>query len=209
MANSTGFPTTDTPVSDNISSHHPVVGSPVFHHPFQTPSPANYQQSSYPTPSPIRSVSVIHSEAFDGKKSNLGLRILAFIFVSVSAITTVVAPIAISLSVFRYLITISIIVSVYSGVQVFTCIKEMSDFERLFFSEKTWDYTTFIFDQVLAYLLISSFSVAVTAFAIEGIGRGKTKITEVISICLLFVAFVFVFLCSLRSGFNLCKRTMW
>ncbi|KAK1297451.1 CASP-like protein [Acorus calamus] len=109
-------------------------------------------------------------------------------------------------SEFRYFFSVVVISSMYSVIQLLKSICDIA-FKGRFLKEKVSDHATFILDQLVAYLLISSSSVSVPTARKS---KGTTLYTvAIVSLCMSFVAFLAVGASALLSGFKLCKRIIW
>ncbi|CAA7402104.1 unnamed protein product [Spirodela intermedia] len=178
--------------------------SPAFQHPFVTPSPF-YNNSIPSTGWSSKPVFLRHA--------NLILRCLGFVF-SFAAILAVIAPKDDSsrpkftkTPEFRYWLSVNSISSLYSAIQLFKCIWDIS-FKSTFISDVAYDYITFSLDQMVTYLLLSSTSVSILA-TVEKIDSGNYRNTVALAICMSFIAFAVTTICSLMSGYKLCKRISW
>ncbi|XP_068638453.1 CASP-like protein 4A4 [Aristolochia californica] len=185
--------------------------SPIFFSPSQ-------QQRSFPTPSPLANslTSTVWSSQPVLNISTVVLRIVAFVL-SVIAAVSLTAPLPDNkndghgygfskFSEFRYAVCATLLSSLYSAFQLFKSICDVA-LRGHVVSDMVYDYVTFILDQLVAYLLISSSSVSVSAT--ERTMGAKLKAAAVASVCMSFTAFVAMAICSLFSGYKLCKRIIW
>uniref|UniRef100_A0A7N1A7A8 CASP-like protein n=1 Tax=Kalanchoe fedtschenkoi TaxID=63787 RepID=A0A7N1A7A8_KALFE len=95
----------------------------------------------------------------------------------------------------------------YSALQL---IKGIIDVAHLGFivSEKVSDYTTFVLDQLVSYLLLSSCSVSI--LATQRLGQNPSLQVRVwTSVSMSFATFFVVASGALLSGYRLCKRLIW
>ncbi|KAF8412302.1 hypothetical protein HHK36_000263 [Tetracentron sinense] len=178
-----------------------VVGSPAQQH-LPTPSPftdsvTSTRWSSQPS---------IHL-------SNLLLRSLALLFSLISALSLAApssqngdAPFS-DYPELRYCFTVTILASIYSAFQLFKGVCDISH-RGLLISDITSDYISFILDQMVGYLLMSSSSVTVLAIERDELAASLWKATMV-AICMAFASFLVIAACTLLSGYKLCKRIIW
>ncbi|KAJ6341786.1 hypothetical protein OIU78_009856 [Salix suchowensis] len=148
--------------------------------------------------------------------SNLILRFLALVFSFISALSLAASsskknsPRPSSFadhSELLYCFVTSVLVFVYSAFQLFKGIYDVAQ-RGILISDKFSDYMSFILDQVAGYLLISSSSVAI--LAIQQIDKTESILKAVIiSTTVSFVAFLVIVICTLFSGYKLCKRISW
>ncbi|KAL5551781.1 hypothetical protein UlMin_001957 [Ulmus minor] len=177
------------------------------------------QQPIFPTPSPF-SISVA-STTLTSRPSihtyTLILRFLAFLFSFVSALSLAItspnnknhqsSSRFSHYPDFLYCFIVSIIAFGYSVYQLFTGIRELAD-RGVLMSAEISDYTSFILDQLVGYLLFSSSSVGLSAInKIEG----STPLwkSAIVSVTISFATFLVVAICALLSGHKLCKRIIW
>ncbi|CAA6665372.1 unnamed protein product [Spirodela intermedia] len=185
--------------------------SPAFQHPFVTPSPF-YNNSIPSTGWSSKPVFLRHA--------NLILRCLGFS--SPSPPSSPSSPPKMTpvdpnlrkpgiqvrtLVLFSYWLSVNSISSLYSAIQLFKCIWDIS-FKSTFISDVAYDYITFSLDQMVTYLLLSSTSVSILA-TVEKIDSGNYRNTVALAICMSFIAFAVTTICSLMSGYKLCKRISW
>uniref|UniRef100_A0A803R3G6 CASP-like protein n=2 Tax=Cannabis sativa TaxID=3483 RepID=A0A803R3G6_CANSA len=186
------------------------------------PSAANNSTSSnFQTPSPF-SISVA-STGWSSRPTinhfSLFLRFLAFLFSFVSALSLVIhapkkkikgssSPSSFGeYSELLYCFTITMVAFAYSVFQLFKGILEIAD-KGIIMSDMVSDYTSFIVDQLLVYLLISSSSVAVPAIKNMESSSSLWK-ASIVSLGFSFATFLVIALSALFSGYKLCKRIIW
>ncbi|KAK9147798.1 hypothetical protein Scep_006555 [Stephania cephalantha] len=106
-----------------------------------------------------------------------------------------------------YCFAVAILVSIYSAFQLFKGVCDIA-YRGVLISDKTSDYISFVFDQVSAYLLVSSSSVS--ALAIRELGRThrSTELRKmtIVSVTMSIAAFFVIVASSVFSGYKLCKR---
>ncbi|KAG7552800.1 Casparian strip membrane protein domain [Arabidopsis thaliana x Arabidopsis arenosa] len=98
---------------------------------------------------------------------------------------------------------------VYTCLQTFKGVCDITH-RGILISEPLSDYISFIFDQAICYLLVSSSSVAIAW--IQHINEDAIKTlrnNSIISVSMSFSAFLVLTLSGLLSGYKLCKRFMW
>ncbi|XP_048140960.1 CASP-like protein 4A4 [Rhodamnia argentea] len=179
-------------------------------------SPAAFTQQ-LPTPSPF-SFSVASTRwtvVPPIQLSILFLRFLALLlsFVSALALTTPLKKIGQSpsscgqLPELMYCFIVTVVAFVYSAFQLFKGVCDIS-YRGILISDRFSDYLSFILDQLVAYLLISSSSLGIQA--IQRTGRATPLCrASVISISMSFAVFLVTATCALLSGYKLCKRIIW
>ncbi|XP_056174262.1 CASP-like protein 4A4 [Syzygium oleosum] len=186
-----------------------VIASPTM----DGTSPATFAQH-LPTPSPFsfEVASNRWSAAPSIQLSSLFLRFMALIlsFISALALTTPPKKRGQSASSFSqhpelmYCFIVTVVAFVYSAFQLFKGVCDIS-YRGILISDRFSDYLSFILDQLVAYLLISSSSVGIQA--IQQPKRATPLWTpSVISISMSFAVFL---VCALLSGYKLCKRIIW
>uniref|UniRef100_A0A2C9WAD4 CASP-like protein n=1 Tax=Manihot esculenta TaxID=3983 RepID=A0A2C9WAD4_MANES len=177
----------------------PVSVNSLTQRPFPTPSPftfsvASTRWSSRPS---------IHY-------SNLVLRFLALIFSFVSALSLAASspkkkgqlPSSFTgYSELMYCFIVYTLVFVYSALQLFKGVCDM-EHRGMIISDLISDYLSFILDQLLGYLLISSCSVAILD------AQQISKIALLWKV-MSFAAFLVTATCTILSGYKLCKRIIW
>ncbi|KAF9689328.1 hypothetical protein SADUNF_Sadunf01G0080900 [Salix dunnii] len=197
-----------------VSCRPPMAGvSPVSassRSPLQFPTPSPF---SFPVASTgLNSTPPIYH-------SNLILRFLALVFSFISALSLAASsskknsprPSSFAdYSELLYCFVTSVLVFVYSAFQLFKGIYDVAQ-RGILISDKLSDYMSFILDQdlkVAGYLLISSSSVAI--LSIQQIDKTESILKAVIiSTAVSFVAFLVIVICTLFSGYKLCKRIIW
>ncbi|KAI6702161.1 hypothetical protein NL676_011297 [Syzygium grande] len=188
-----------------------VIASPTM----DGTSPANFAQH-LPTPSPFsfEVTSNRWSAVPSIQLSSLFLRFMALIlsFISALALTTLPKKRGQSPSSFSqhhelmYCFIVTVVAFVYSAFQLFKGVCDIS-YRGILISDRFSDYLSFILDQLVAYLLISSSSVGIQAIPTK---RGTPLWTpSVISISMSFAIFLVTATCALLSGYKLCKRISW
>ncbi|XP_039022747.1 CASP-like protein 4A4 isoform X2 [Hibiscus syriacus] len=75
-------------------------------------------------------------------------------------------------------------------------------------SDMASDYVSFVLDQLVGYLLISSASVAVPIIGEVERGTPLRK-GAVVSTSMAFATFIVMAICAILSGYKLCKRIGW
>ncbi|RWW20160.1 hypothetical protein GW17_00015749 [Ensete ventricosum] len=109
-------------------------------------------------------------------------------------------------SEFRYCIGATIIASFYCALQLFKGIWDIA-FKGFLVPDKVSDYITFFFDQVVAYLLMSSSSACLLATQLNTPSRFRAA--AIVSTTSSFAAFLAVAASALLAGYRLCKRIIW
>ncbi|KAF3780246.1 CASP-like protein 4A4 [Nymphaea thermarum] len=90
-----------------------------------------------------------------------------------------------------------------------------SAYRSLLVSEKISDYTTFMLDQVVAYLLMSSSSTLVANATVATATVANATVMQhcgklaAASAGMSFFAFFTIAMSALQSGYKLCKRIIW
>ncbi|CAN4127426.1 unnamed protein product [Withania somnifera] len=180
--------------------------SPATQPPLPTPSPYSFSVAS----TRIRSRPTIY--AYD-----LTLRSLALLFSFISTLSLAVpSPRRTkqgAISRFydnpqlTYCFTVSILAFVYSAFQLFKRVCDIA-YRGVLISDMTFDYLSFIIDQLAGYLLASSSSVIIPV--IQQIdSRTSLWKAAIIAVCMSFTAFVVLAVSALLSGYKLCKRIIW
>ncbi|KAK6935348.1 Casparian strip membrane protein domain [Dillenia turbinata] len=177
-----------------------------------SPSVVPYSPAQpFPTPSPF-SFSVA-STRWSSRPSIysfiLILRFLALLFSFVSALSLVAKePSNFSnYSELVYCFIVSILAFLSSAYHLFKGISDIA-YRGVLIPDMISDYISFILDQLIGYLLISSSSVAIPVT--QQMERTATLWkAAVISICISFATFLVIAICALFSGYKLCKRIMW
>ncbi|KAK8658129.1 hypothetical protein V6N13_036341 [Hibiscus sabdariffa] len=177
------------------------------------------QQQPFPTPSPF-SFSVAStrwSSRSSVHHSNLLLRFLVLIFSFISALT-LVAPASTkkkhqpspSFTEYPELIYCFIVAStafLYTASQLFKGICDIAH-RGILISEMASDYLSFVLDQLVGYLLVSSASVAMPIIGQVERGTPLRKGT-IVSTSIAFATFLVMAICAILSGYKLCKRIGW
>ncbi|OVA14117.1 Uncharacterized protein family UPF0497 [Macleaya cordata] len=170
-------------------------------------------QDSLPTPSPFSISFSVASTRLSSQPSfrfyNLFLRFFALIFSFISTITLACPSpqkgndepsTFLNYPELMYCFITAMLASIYSAYQLFKGVCDIS-YRGRFISDKTSDYTSFILDQLVAYLLISSSSVSV--LAIDRIVRtSPLRKAVIVSSIMAYIAFFVVAICALLSGYE-------
>ncbi|KAK9276469.1 hypothetical protein L1049_006002 [Liquidambar formosana] len=106
-----------------------------------------------------------------------------------------------------YCFIVTIIAFLYSAFQLFKGVCDIAH-RGILISDKLSDYISFILDQLVGYLLISSSSV--TVLAIQQIEQTTSlRKPAIVSMSMSFATYLVIALCALFSGYKLCKRIIW
>ncbi|KAJ0105991.1 hypothetical protein Patl1_18710 [Pistacia atlantica] len=181
----------------------PVTASSLAHQPFPTPSPFSFSVAS----TGWSSRPSIHY-------TNLGLRFSVLLFSFVSAISLAIPskkknqPSSFTAyPELMYCFTVHILAFLYTSFQLFKGICDIAH-RGFLISDMISDYMSFILDQLVGYLLISASSVAIPV--ILQIEKATPLWTAaIISNTMSFVTFLVIGICTLLSGYKLCKRIIW
>lgn len=179
-------------------------------------SPAAFAQQ-LPTPSPFSFpvASTRRTAVPPIQLSSLFLRFMALLlsFISALVLTTPPKKRGQSPSSFgqlpelKYCFIVTVVAFVYSAFQLFKGVCDISH-RGILISDRFSDCLSFILDQLVAYLLISSSSLGIQA--IQQIGRATPLWrASVISTSMSFAVFLVTAICALLSGYKLCKRIIW
>ncbi|EOY24656.1 Uncharacterized protein TCM_016201 [Theobroma cacao] len=174
-------------------------------HPFPTPSPFSFSVTSSRWSS---RPSIDHTTLF--------LRFLLLLFSFISALSLAApstkkkdqrSPSFTEYPELIYCFIVAILAFLYAAFQLFKGICDIAH-RGILISDKTSDYLSFVLDQLVGYLLISSSSVAIPII------RQVEKSTPVrkgtiTSTSMSFATFLVIAICALFSGYKLCKRTVW
>ncbi|XP_074346187.1 CASP-like protein 4A4 [Apium graveolens] len=106
-----------------------------------------------------------------------------------------------------YCFTTTLLVFIYSAYQLFKGVSDIT-YRGVLISDIFSDYSSFPLDQMAAYLLVSSSSVAVTAIQHNELSTALKRAT-IVSVCMSFSAFVVTAACAILSGYKLCTRIIW
>ncbi|KAI3964236.1 hypothetical protein MKX01_026381 [Papaver californicum] len=106
-----------------------------------------------------------------------------------------------------YCFIVSILASIYSAYQLFKGVCDIA-YRARFVSDNISDYSSFILDQLVAYLLISSSSILVLIIH-RIIPTTSVWKSEVVSASMSCITFVIIAISTLQSGYKLCKRLIW
>ncbi|KAH1106260.1 hypothetical protein J1N35_010028 [Gossypium stocksii] len=174
-------------------------------HPFPTPSPFSFSGT---TTRRTYTPSIHHL--------NLFLRFLQLLFSFVSALTLATPPAnsgqrSPSFTEYPELIygfTVAILAFLYAAFQLFKGISDIAH-RGILISDKTSDYFSFVFDQLMGYLVISSASVAIPIIR-QQVGQ-STPLWKgtIVSTIMSFATFLVIAISALLSGYKLCKRIVW
>ncbi|ESW06621.1 hypothetical protein PHAVU_010G062800 [Phaseolus vulgaris] len=109
---------------------------------------------------------------------------------------------------YRYLLAVAILSSLYSGVQVFRQLHELSTGKNTI-QQRTAGLIDFVGDQVVAYLLLSSTSSAIpiTDRIRESVDNNMFTDSSAAAIAFSFFAFGCLALSAVISGYNLSTQT--
>ncbi|CBI34730.3 CASP-like protein 4A4 [Vitis vinifera] len=186
------------------------TASPVIQ-PVSTPSPST---QLFPTPSPF-SFSVA-TTGWSSRPSvyfsHCFLRSLALLFSFVSALSlTVTAPSSgragfTKYPELTYCLVVTILALTYSAFQLCKGVCDITH-KGFLISDRVSDYSSFILDQLVGYLLASSSSVIIPA--IQRLEQTALWKAGIVSVCMSFAAFLVTAICALFSGYKLCKRVIW
>ncbi|XP_007040155.2 PREDICTED: CASP-like protein 4A4 isoform X1 [Theobroma cacao] len=174
-------------------------------HPFPTPSPFSFSVTSSRWSS---RPSIDHTTLF--------LRFLLLLFSFISALSLAApstkkkdqrSPSFTEYPELIYCFIVAILAFLYAAFQLFKGICDIAH-RGILISDKSSDYLSFVLDQLVGYLLISSSSVAIPII------RQVEKSTPVrkgtiTSTSMSFATFLVIAICALFSGYKLCKRTVW
>ncbi|XP_022759866.1 CASP-like protein 4A4 [Durio zibethinus] len=185
-----------------------------------SPGAANSQtqRQQFPTPSPF-SFSVT-STSWSARPSihhsNLFLRFLVLLFSFISALTLVApstkkkdqqSPSFTQYPELIYCFIVAILAFLYAAFQLFKGICDIAH-RGILISDMTSDYLSFVLDQLVGYLLVSSSSVAIPIIRHFEKSTPLWKGT-IVSTSMSFATFLAVAICALLSGYKLCKRIVW
>ncbi|RZC72950.1 hypothetical protein C5167_048435 [Papaver somniferum] len=178
-------------------------------------------QEPLPTPSPFTfsvagstTLSLSSQPAF--RYANLFLRFGGFLFSFISAICLVFPSpqyrnyepsTFLNTAELTYCFIVSILASIYSAYQLFKGVCDIA-YRARFISDKMSDYSSFILDQLVAYLLISSSSILVLTIH-RIIPTTSVWKSAVVSASMSCITFVIIAISTLQSGYKLCKRLIW
>ncbi|XP_039036388.1 CASP-like protein 4A4, partial [Hibiscus syriacus] len=177
------------------------------------------QRQPFPTPSPF-SFSVAStgwsSRSSINHHSTLLLRFSVLLFSFISALI-LAAPStkkkhqpSLSFTDYPELIYCFIVASIallYAALQLFKGVCDIAH-RGILISDKASDYVSFVLDQLVGYLLVSSASVAVPI--IRQVERGTPlRKGAVVSTTMSFATFIVMAICAVLSGYKLCKRIGW
>ncbi|XP_010434601.1 PREDICTED: CASP-like protein 4A4 [Camelina sativa] len=198
------------------SSEGSVTASPVSQHTASVPTPSSFAYSATP------SISRFSSRRASVHISGLVLRFITLVLCFVSALSLAVnvrrpsrrhltqnSSNFASYPELLYCFGVSVTGFAYTCLQTFKGVCDITH-RGVLISEPLSDYISFIFDQVICYLLVSSSSVAIAWIQHRNEDAVKTlKNSSIVSVSMSFSAFLVLTLSSLLSGYKLCKRFMW
>ncbi|KAK5813280.1 hypothetical protein PVK06_028728 [Gossypium arboreum] len=176
-------------------------------HPFPTPSPFSFSGT---TTRRTYTPSIHHL--------NLFLRFLQLLFSFISALTLATPPAnnnsgqrSPSFTEYPELIysfIVAILAFLYAALQLFKGISDIAH-GGILISDKTSDYFSFVFDQLMGYLVISSASVAIPIIQ-QQVGQ-STPLWKgtIVSTSMSLATFLVIAISALLSGYKLCKRIVW
>lgn len=179
------------------------------------------QQHQFPSPSPF-SFSVAStrpprlSSRFSVRGLSLSLRFLGLLFSFASALS-LAAPTPgkksqnsssfAKYSELLYCFIVAILAFCYSAFQLFKGICDIAH-RGILISDMVSDYLSFILDQGVGYLLISSSSIAIPVVKQLEKNPALQK-GAVVSTSTSFAAFLIMAACAVLSGYKLCTRIIW
>ncbi|KAL1214807.1 CASP-like protein 4A4 [Cardamine amara subsp. amara] len=192
-------------------------------------SPVSQQTSSVPTPSPFAYSVTPSGSRFSSRRpsvhvTGLVLRFITLVLCFVSALSLAVnvqrrpsrrhltnnSSSFASYPELLYCFGVAVIGFMYTSLQTFKGVCDITH-RGVLISEFLSDYVSFIFDQVICYLLVSSSSAAIAW--IQHINEDAILKTlrnnSIVSVSMSLAAFLVLTLSSLLSGYKLCKRFMW
>ncbi|ESQ38322.1 hypothetical protein EUTSA_v10028959mg [Eutrema salsugineum] len=198
------------------SSDSSVTASPISHQTPSVPTPFSFAYSVTP------SASRFSSRRASVHVSGLVLRFITLVLCFVSALSLAVNVHRPSLrhrtqssSSFAshpellYCFGVAVTGFVYTSLQTFKGICDITH-RGVLISEPLSDYISFILDQVICYLLVSSSSVAIAWIQHRNEDAMKNiRKNSIVSASMSFSAFLVLTLSTLFSGYKLCKRFMW
>ncbi|MBA0689696.1 hypothetical protein Goari_007413 [Gossypium aridum] len=209
----------DEPVKDEREQHVLAFGFRIMPGVSPVASISQSQHQPFPTPSPF-SFSVAStrwsSRPLIHRHSNLFLRFSVLLFSFISALTLVTpstnnkhhpSPSFTDYSELIYCFIVAIIALVYTAFQLFKGISDIAH-RGILISDLTSDYLSFVLDQLLVYLLVSSASAAVPIIGQVERGTALRKGT-IVSTSMAFATFLVMAICAILSGYKLCKRIGW
>ncbi|KAG2330489.1 hypothetical protein Bca52824_001669 [Brassica carinata] len=193
-----------------------------------TASPISRQAPSVPTPPSSLTYSVtppasrLSSRRASVHVSGLVLRFISLVLCFVSALSLAVnvhrpsqrhrsqsSSSFASYPELLYCFGVAVTGLVYTSLQTFKGVCDITH-RGVLISEPLSDYISFILDQVICYLLVSSSSVAIAWIQHANGDAIKTlQNNSIVSASMAFSAFLVLALSSLLSGYKLCKRFMW
>ncbi|KAK9984430.1 hypothetical protein SO802_033955 [Lithocarpus litseifolius] len=183
----------------------PMAASSLAQQPFPTPSPFTFSTASARS----NTRPSIHL-------CSLILRFLALIFSFVCAFSLATstpkkqgrAPSSFNeYPELMYCFIVTIFTFIYSAFQLFKRVCDIT-YRGILIPDKISDYISFILDQLVGYLLLSSSSVAIPAIQHIEHTESLWKAT-IIAMSMSFVTFFAIATCGLFSGYKLCKRIIW
>ncbi|KAF8097000.1 hypothetical protein N665_0297s0011 [Sinapis alba] len=192
-----------------------------------TASPISHQAPSVPTPSSLAYSVTPQASRFSARRASVHVSGLVLRFISL--VLCFVSALSLAVNVHRpsqrhrsqssssfasypellYCFGVAVIGFVYASLQTFKGVCDITH-RGVLISEPLADYISFILDQVICYLLVSSSSVAIAWIQHANGDAIKTlQNNSIVSASMAFSAFLVLALSSLLSGYKLCKRFMW
>ncbi|CAH8348323.1 unnamed protein product [Eruca vesicaria subsp. sativa] len=192
-----------------------------------TASPISHQTPSVPTPSPFAYSVTPSASRFSSRRASvhvpgLVLRFITLVLCFVSAVSLAVnvhrpsqrhhtqsSSSFASYPELLYCFGVAVIGLVYTSLQTFKGVCDITH-RGVIISEPLSDYISFILDQVICYLLVSSSSVVIAWIQhADGDAIKTLRNNSMVSASMAFSAFLVLALSSLFSGYKLCKRFIW
>ncbi|XP_010529552.1 PREDICTED: CASP-like protein 4A4 [Tarenaya hassleriana] len=108
-----------------------------------------------------------------------------------------------------YCFGVALTAFLYSALQTFKGVCDVSH-RGVLISDSLSDYASFILDQIMCYLLVSSSSVAIAKIQdMDGEDMKTLRKGSIVSASMSFLAFFVLAISCLFSGYKLCKRFIW
>ncbi|CAF2042804.1 hypothetical protein BRARA_I02305 [Brassica rapa] len=192
-----------------------------------TASPISHQAPSVPTPSSLAYSVTPSASRFSSRRASAHVSGLVLRFITL--VLCFVAALSLAVNVHRpsqrhrsqssssfasypellYCFGVAVTGLVYTSLQTFKGVCDITH-RGILISEPLSDYISFILDQVICYLLVSSSSLAIAWIQHANSDSVKTlRNNSIVSASMAFSAFLVLALSSLLSGYKLCKRFMW
>ncbi|KAJ4876302.1 CASP-like protein 4A4 [Raphanus sativus] len=192
-----------------------------------TASPFSHQAPSVPTPSSLAYSVTPPASRFSSRRPSVHVTGLVLRFISL--VLCFVSALSLAVNVHRpsqrhrsqssssfasypellYCFGVAVTGLVYTSLQTFKGVCDITH-RGVLISESISDYISFILDQVICYLLVSSSSVTIAWIQHANGDAIKTlQSNSIVSASMAFSAFFVLALSSLLSGYKLCKRFMW